>query len=72
MSWVPTELLSTLTGTNLYFEWPAEYTGWVLQYQTNSLVSNAWKDLPASTLTNAWEISTLPEVDSAFFRLRFP
>jgi hypothetical protein len=69
---VPTKLLWNLTGTNLHFDWPAEYTGWVLQYQANSLVSNAWKDLPASTITNAWEISTLPEVDSAFFRLRFP
>lgn len=67
---IPTQLVSAFSGVGFSIEWPSEYTGWILQYQTNNLASNRWMDIPSSTFTNEWEI--LPDVDAVFYRLRFP
>ncbi|MEA2068703.1 MAG: hypothetical protein U9P12_05840, partial [Verrucomicrobiota bacterium] len=68
----PTNLAWSFNGVGFSFVWPIDYTGWVLQCQTNALGSNGWMDIPGSAATNGWQTSILPDVDSAFYRLRFP
>lgn len=68
----PTDLTWGIIGSDLNFSWPINYIGWILQYQTNTLTSNGWINIPGSAATNAWQIPILPTVNSAFYRLRFP
>lgn len=55
--------------------WPAEYTGWQLQTQTNSLsvgISGLWYPWPGSTTTNAVAVPIDPANPSVFLRLVHP
>ena len=59
-------------GTNLALSWPAGYTGWRLQVQTNNLAGTNWVDVPGSALTNSVLLPLDPTVESLFYRLIYP
>jgi len=55
--------------------WPAGYTGWRLQTQTNTLTAGPganWSDVIGSRQTNAWIVPINPGAPSLFFRLAYP
>lgn len=75
VSTVPTNLLWAVTGTNLTLVWPADHTGWRLQFQTNAPgagLSTNWFNVPDSTLTNTTTLPVDPAIGSAFYRLIYP
>lgn len=71
----PTNITWSVDGTNLNLGWPADYTGWVLQSQTNTLdvgISTNWVVVPGSQATNMVSIP-LNDVDPAvFYRMSLP
>ncbi|MEI6193597.1 MAG: right-handed parallel beta-helix repeat-containing protein [Verrucomicrobiota bacterium] len=71
----PTTLTWTNSPTSLQLQWPANYTGWVLQCQTNSLTQGLganWVDVAGSQLTNQWSVQIQSTNPAMFFRLRAP
>ncbi len=72
VSTVPTNLTWTVNGTNMNLSWPAGYTGWRLQVQTNNLAGTNWVDVPDSTLTNSMILPVDPTAGSLFYRLIYP
>ncbi len=58
------------TGLNL--TWPANYIGWQLQVQTNTVAGTNWVDVPGSALTNSMLVPVDPTVGSMFYRLIYP
>ena len=72
---MPTTLTWSNSPTSLQLQWPASYTGWVLQYQTNTLtqgLGNNWLDVAGSQLTNQWSAQIQSTNPAMFFRLRAP
>jgi len=52
--------------------WPASYTGWYLQAQTNPLrsgLSNNWVTLPNSNTNNVFTFPLSPANGSVFYRM---
>ena len=71
----PASLNFTIIGTTLQLQWPANYAGWVLQSQINSMITGLrtnWTDVTGSVLTNQWSASLQATNAAAFFRLRSP
>lgn len=71
----PTNIVGVVVGGNLELSWPADYTGWILQGQTNALsvgLSNNWATVPGSTSTNRMVIPIDPANPTVFFRLAHP
>jgi len=71
----PTNLSFAVSGATLQLQWPPNYTGWVLQSQTNNLsvgLRANWTDVPGSGLTNQWSASLQATNAVLFFRLRSP
>lgn len=71
----PTNLLFVVTPTNLTLSWPPDYTGWLLQIQTNSStvgLGTNWSVVPGSAMTNAMTLPIIGNNASVFFRLRRP
>ena len=71
----PTQLNFFVSGTIFQLRWPPNYTGWVLQSQSNSIsigLRTNWTDVPGSMLTNQWPVSLQSTNWSVFFRLRSP
>jgi autotransporter-associated beta strand protein len=71
----PTNLTWSVTGSHLSLAWPAGYTGWRLQVQTNSPnpgLGTNWMDVAGSTLTNNLAIPVDASVGSVFYRLAYP
>ena len=71
----PTNISYTFGGASLTLSWPADYLGWVLQAQTNSLtagISNNWHDVPGSGSSTQAVITIDPHDPTVFFRLRYP
>lgn len=71
----PTNIVSVVVGRNLDLSWPSDYTGWILQSQTNAInigLSTNWVTVPGSSTTNHVVIPIDPANGSAFFRLRYP
>jgi autotransporter-associated beta strand protein len=65
----------SLSGSNLTLSWPANYLGWILQEQTNSLnmgLNANWVNLDGSVSTTSTNISISPSNPTAFFRLSPP
>lgn len=74
----PTNIVSSVSGTDLTLSWPDSHKGWTLQTQTNSrsvgltVATNTWFDVANSAATNS-VIIPLNKVDpTVFFRLRLP
>jgi hypothetical protein len=71
----PTNLVWSVNGTNLTLSWPAGYTGWRLQGQTNGLatgLSTNWFDVTGSPATNNVSLSVDVNNSSVFYRLIYP
>jgi hypothetical protein len=70
-----TNLVWNVSGTNLNLSWPAGYTGWRLQVQTNGLdagLGTNWVDVSGSSLTNNVALPVDATEGSVFYRLIYP
>src|SRR5882757_117482 len=67
----PTNIAVWFNNGNLTLSWPADYTGWHLQSQTNDLGTN-WCDIMESKATNSWTVPIALTNQSVFFRLIYP
>jgi len=70
----PTNVSYSINGGQMKVTWPANYTGWILQAQTNPVtvgISTNWVDVPgtASLDTMSFPISV---TNCVFFRMRHP
>jgi hypothetical protein len=69
----PGRLTATVDAGTLRLNWPAGYTGWRLQWRTNSLRAgggNNWFNVTGSTETNTWAVPF--NGAEWFFRLSYP
>jgi hypothetical protein len=67
-----TTLVAVQKGTDLELSWPADYTGWQLQVQTNSVTDTNWFVWPGSTATNQVLVPIDPAVGAMYFRMLLP
>lgn len=71
----PTNIVFSVTGSDLTLSWPADHTGWRLQAQTNpphgGLGTN-WFDVVGANATNQEIILINPTAGSVFFRMVYP
>lgn len=71
----PTNLTFKASSTTLTVNWPASYTGWVLQAQTNpiwlGMTSSNWLDVTGSGSTDSMTFAISP-TNNVFFRMRQP
>ena len=67
----PTNIITSVSGTNLTLTWPVDHTGWLLQAQTNSLIGT-WFTIPGASGTNQFVVPIDPANRSVFFRLLLP
>jgi alpha-D-xyloside xylohydrolase len=75
VSTAPTNLLWSVSGTNLTLSWPADHTGWRLQVQTNSLsvgLGTNWMTVANSTNIHQITIPMNTTNNSVFYRLVYP
>jgi hypothetical protein len=72
-NFVPAPVVTTVeSGNTLQLLWPANYTGWTLQAQTNAPgdgISTNWGIVSGSTTTNQFSTPVDDTVGSEFFRL---
>ena len=71
----PTNLVFIATSSNLTLSWPLNYTGWLLQTQTNPLsigLGTNWSTVLGSTATNQMTLPIVPANPGVFFRLSRP
>jgi autotransporter-associated beta strand protein len=71
----PTNIVWGVNGINLSLSWPAGYTGWRLQMQTNSLnagLGTNWSDVSGSSQTNQVILPVDGTKGSVFYRLVYP
>lgn len=68
----PTNIVWSVSGTNLALSWPADHTGWHLQVQTNSVAGTDWVDVPGANLTNYELLPMDPTVQVLFYRMVYP
>jgi alpha-L-arabinofuranosidase len=70
-----TNLTWSVTGNHLTLNWPADYLGWILQSQTNSLnqgLDTNWMDVPSNGSVTQAVITIYAAKPTMFFRLRSP
>ena len=73
-SGLPT-MTTAITATNMAMSWPAFYTGWHLQVQTNNPpigLSTNWSVVSGSWQTNALTVAIVSTNGSVFYRLVYP
>jgi hypothetical protein len=74
----PTNIVASLSGTNLTLSWPADHTGWRLLIQTNHLANgvspntNDWGTVSGSASTNKIVVPIISANKVDFFRLIYP
>ncbi len=71
----PTNILSSLNGTNLLLAWPASHLGWILQAQTNDVgtgISANWFDLNGSSAGTNLAVAISQNLSMVLYRLRTP
>ncbi len=74
----PTNLVWSVSGTNLNFSWPQDHTGWRLLMQTNNLAhgvssnTNDWGTVANSSQTNRIALPINPSQPAEFYRLVYP
>lgn len=74
----PTNITFSASGGVLNMSWPAGYTGWLLQTQTNALAvgltpaTNTWFNVAGSDATNSVAITIDPTQPTVFYRLVYP
>lgn len=73
-----TNLVFSVSGTNLNLSWPTDHIGWRLLIQTNHLANgisrntNDWGTVANSASTNQITVPMLPANPTEFFRLVYP
>lgn len=70
----PTNIVFSLSGSNLTLSWPSNYTGWTLQSQTNSRsigISTNWADVPGSSSVYSTNFPVNPTNPTVFYRLKY-
>jgi autotransporter-associated beta strand protein len=78
VSLASTNLMWSVSGTNLMLSWPSDHTGWRLLIQTNHLAnglsvnSNDWTTVANSSSTNAVTVPLNPALPDEFYRLIYP
>ena len=78
VSTTPTNLLWSVSGTNLTLSWPFDHTGWRLLMQTNNLTkgismnTNDWSMVANSSQTNQIVLPVNPSLPTEFYRLVYP
>jgi autotransporter-associated beta strand protein len=74
----PTNIVASVSGTNLNLSWPADHTGWRLLAQTNNLAGgislngNDWGTVSGSAATNQVSLPIDPSKPTEFYRLVYP
>jgi hypothetical protein len=69
----PTNIVFSLSGTNLNLSWPADHLGWTLQTNAVSVANpNAWFAYPGSSGVTTLPIPISPSTPKVFFRLVYP
>lgn len=71
----PTNLNFSFVGGELTLSWPADYTGWQLQAQTNAPgagLGSTWHPIPGSAAVHSLTIPIDPNSGSVFYRLALP
>jgi hypothetical protein len=71
----PTNITAIVVGNNFDLSWPADYIGWRLEAQTNSInvgVFTNWSNVLGSETTNHMIFPINPANGSVFFRLVYP
>ncbi len=66
------EIAFNVSGNQLTLNWPANYTGWLLQSNAVSLAGRNWFLVPGSASTNRVQIAIQPGQSNVFFRLSLP
>lgn len=64
-----TNMVFSISGTNINISWPADHLGWYLQMNTNSLASNSWVDVVGSNAGTNSVVPIDPAKSKAFFRM---
>jgi hypothetical protein len=62
----------SMTSSTITISWPQNYTGWLLQTQTNALSPTNWFVVSGSATTNRMTLPIVPANASVFFRLLRP
>jgi autotransporter-associated beta strand protein len=71
----PTNLMWSVSSTNLNLSWPAGYLGWHLQFQTNAPgigLGTNWMNVLGSSFTNNVALPVDATQGSVFYRLTYP
>ena len=68
---VPASLDVVMTNSQVEIRWPADHTGWMLEYTTNLMDPNGWTLVPGSDATNILNGGSLTN-GSVFYRLVYP
>lgn len=71
----PTNIVTSITGSDLTIEWPADHIGWRLQVQTNDAsvgMGANWVDVAGAVITNSMSLPLDPDNGSVFYRLVYP
>jgi autotransporter-associated beta strand protein len=70
----PTNLVASMSGSQLTLNWPADHTGWTLQAQTNNLsvgLTGTWYDVVGSTTTNQMTFPVDHTKPTVFYRMKY-
>jgi autotransporter-associated beta strand protein len=71
----PTNITVVVGTGTITLSWPASYTGWLLQSQTNLLgvgLANNWSTVPGSAAVNQMTMSVDLTKGTVFYRLKYP
>ena len=71
----PTNLVFSVSNHSLVLSWPTNYTGWLLQVQTNQLnggLGTNWITVPNSNTNNIFALPINPANKAVFYRLKLP
>jgi autotransporter-associated beta strand protein len=69
----PTNIMVSLSGSQMNLSWPTNYTGWSLQSNSVSLLSTgSWYTVAGSTSTNRVVLTIDPGKTNVFFRMSLP
>jgi hypothetical protein len=72
---LPTNITYTVSSNVLVLSWPSNYTGWLLQTQTNPLSSGLgtnWQTVAGSATNSTYLVPLNPANPAVYFRLVYP
>ena len=75
VSLTPTNIITSLSGSQMILSWPADHIGWHLQVQTNTLGSGLttnWLTISNSAAGDSYTNTIDPTKGAVFYRLVYP